>query len=666
MSNKGVVMSKKSLGGSGLYLIFGLVFIAVIGLRTISTPELWTHLALGRSNGPISFVESSSFVNTTWLYDKLSYLSWNIGGAPLLIVLNIAGLLAAFLLLIQVSKKWGGGIAQGFALLISGHLIFQTVDVGPRVVMMLFIALFLFVLNTRRTPAVLFGALIPLQILWTNMHASFLYGPLIAALAAMQAAQSAKAPGNRKKSQSPQSGQLGMLAGILLVCTLINPYFLKMHGQVIANLQSPSPAYWSSLFIEYFQIPALKPLILFTLVLGAAGLITLKKRLPVVLTTLAIYSAFLVWASPATAMLFVAMAFPFMVLSLTSVSEYLNHTLTSVMGEKAKLLGPATGAVLIVLIIVSMVPIIGNQAYVKTGSASTFGLGAEEQLYPQGLEELFNDPSFPETAINLAADGGYLAFTYGRKCFIDYRSGTYDEELLDDLVNMMKGYRKSYDTLYEKYRPEAFIINTLPAHAAQGVATLLRNPIWKLAYFDGTTAVILKNDKKFASILGNRELQQAGLAKLEAARAACAALDGKWKNGNPAELIGAGKIYLAFNRPKEAKAIFALLVQSRASIPAAWIGLGSSQILLKEFDAAIQSLEVAIRKSPKNSVAWREYAIACKLAGEKEKYEAAAEQLEKLAKENAKRQKDQEPDEDEADEVPAPKTESLESITIPE
>ena len=654
-------MSKKSLGGSGLFIILGLAFIAAIGLRTISTPEIWTHLALGQENAPISFLEGDSFVNTTWLYDKLAYTFWNMGGAPLLVILNVLGLLAAFGLLIQVSKKWGGGLAQGFALLICGHLIFQTVDVGPRVIMMLFIALFLFVLNARRSPALLFGALIPLQIIWTNMHGSFLYGPFIAALAAAQAAQSAKGPGSRKKNKTPQTGLLGILAIALLISTVANPYFLKMHGQVIANIQSPAPAYWSSLFIEYFQIPAIKPLILFTMILGAAGLITLKKKLPVVLTTLAIFSGFLIWASPAAAMLFAAMAFPFIVLSLTSVSEYITHSLDSVLGNNAKLIGPVTGAVLTLLIIASILPIIGNQAYIKTGSASTFGLGVDENLYPNDLDALFNHPVFLESAINLAADGGYLAFNYGRKCFIDYRAGTYDTDVLNELRNTMIGDQKSYDALIEKYRPEAFIINTLPPASAQGVATLLRKPLWKLAYFDGTTAVLLQNKEKYASILNDSELQKAGLNKLETAHAAYAALDGGSKMGNPAELIGAGKIYLAFNRPKEAKNIFALLLRSHASLPAAWIGLGSSQVMLKEFDDAIQSLEIAIKQAPNNELAWREYAIACQLAGEEDKAQVAIAKLDKLREQN-KAEEIKEADE----ELPTKKETSLQDIAIPE
>ena len=44
-------MSKKSFGPN-IPLILGLLFIAIISLRTISTPEIWTHLAQGRENLP--------------------------------------------------------------------------------------------------------------------------------------------------------------------------------------------------------------------------------------------------------------------------------------------------------------------------------------------------------------------------------------------------------------------------------------------------------------------------------------------------------------------------------------------------------------------------------------------------------------------------------------
>ncbi|HEY5653628.1 MAG TPA: hypothetical protein VIR63_04590 [Pontiella sp.] len=625
-------MSKKLPIGPNLYVFIGLLFIAVIGLRTISTPEIWTHLAQGRSNTPISYLEDASSVNTTHLYDKLVYSAYQIGNAPLLIVLNITGILLAFALLLQVSKKWGGPLSQGFALLICGHLIFQTIDVGPQVIMMLFIALFLYILSAPHSSKLLFAILIPAQLLWTNMHGSFLYGPLLTAIAAFQAAQNANKGNFKKKaSLSAQPKQLSTLAVVLMATTMINPYFLKLHTQVLANIQSPAPAYWSSLFVEYFQVPAIKPLIMLTIILGSCGVITLKKRLPIMLTATAVYGGLLVWTSPRSAILFVAMAFPLIVLSLTAISEYIQDSLKNILGKRIRLLPKITGAAFVVLIIISIFPIINNCAYAGTGSASTFGLGIQEELYPADCESIFNHPTFPDRFVNLAADGGYIAFNYNRPCFIDYRPGRYNKDLLESLNKMMLGDKEAYDTIYDRYRPEAFVINTLSPTAAQGIFTLLARPLWKLAYFDGTTAIILQNKDKYAPLLNDTAIQNAGLEKLERARKEYAELVKKGcRGGNPAELIGSGKIFLALNRPAEAKAIFSLLLQGNERIPGAWIGLGTSQLMLKEFEEAEQSLKIATKKSPNSVQAWSNYGRVCLLLKKTEEGNQALERARKI------------------------------------
>ncbi len=666
-------MSKKPFNAATVFIILGLLFIAAIGLRTISTPEIWSHLAQGKGTiAPLSFLESDTAVNSTVLYDKLAYILWNAGGAPLLIILNIIGLIGTFGLLLPVAKKWGGELSQGFALLIVGHLMFQSVDVGPQTVMMLAIAAFIHLLSTAKNPALLFGILIPTQILWTNMHGSFLFGPILAVLAGFQAEQAGKITGRKRKSDI-QPGTFFILAVALAVSTLANPYFFKMHLQAIANIQNSAPAYWSSLFLEYFQVPPLKPLILLALVLGACGLITLKKRLPLMLTSLAIFGAFLLWTSPRASQLFSVLAFPFLVLSLTSVSEYVRGSLSHLLGKQTELLFPATGAIFVILIVLSISHIASNYAFIKTASASHFGFGVQEELYPSDAETIINHPAFPEKTLNMAADGGYLAFNYDRPIFIDYRAGRYDRELLKNLNLMMSGDSQAYDDIYETYRPEAIIINTLYSASARGLYVLLArrtpegNPIWKLVYFDGTTAILLLDKEKFEPLLNNTEAQNAGLAKLEAARAAYAEKVEKGKlAGNPAELVGSGKIFLAFNRLKESKAIFSLLLQGNGNIPAAWLGLGSSQLRLMEFEDAAASLKVATKLMPNNFNAWNDYAVACKQLGQTEQYEKAVKKIEQL-----KEQLQAEEAEAEEPEVKLPETsitndKALDEFLVPE
>ncbi|MBN2703332.1 MAG: hypothetical protein JXR23_03890 [Pontiellaceae bacterium] len=630
-------MSKK-LSGSIILIVLGLIFIAAIGMRTISTPQIWTHLALGKTGAPIAFTEADRLVNPTWLYDKLAYAVWNVGKAPLLILLNTLGLLGAFVLLLRTSKKWGGELSQSFALLVSGHLIFQMLDVGPEVPMMLFLAAFLYVLSTQSKPAILFGALIPLQLIWTNMHGSFLYGPLLALLAAMEAVQRSK-----KKRSAATPATYGILVLALLVTTLLNPSLLNLHLQVVKEISSPDPAYVSSLLSDFFQSPPLKPLILFVVVLGAAGILTQKKRLPILLTTAAVFGAVMGLTSPKMTLLFAVLSFPFMVLSFTAVSEYIRGTLKHVMGEKEPLLWPISGGLWVILLIISVMPIITNRAYVKAGSASSFGLGIEAQLYPAGLKALINDPAFPapEKTLNLPADGGYLAFNYDRKVLIDYRPGRYSHELIDGISEVILGEATTCEGLDGD--ADAIILNTLFSSSSAGIDRLLGKsvqPRWLLAYFDGTTAVLLRNEGKYRALANNADLKKAGLDKLDKAYADYAqAIEkgGLAVPGNPAELIGGAKVFLARGQAEAAKSFFALLLKGNEDLSAAWIGLGQSQLKLAEekgegFELAVDYLRSATETAPRSAQAWSAYANVCAISAAAETDAVAKGEFEEEAK----------------------------------
>jgi tetratricopeptide (TPR) repeat protein len=460
---------------------------------------------------------------------------------------------------------------------------------------------------------------------------------------------------------------LGILAVSLLAATVINPYFLKLHAQVMTNIKMPNIIYWGSLFTEYFKPPTHGPLIFFTLILGAGGLITLKQRLPVMLTSLAIIAAFLIVRSAYNATLFAVLAFPFMVLSFSAVGEYLIGSLRTGIGKQAGLLKPAVQVVFVVLIILSILPITSNCAYARLGSASSFGFGIEENLYPSGPKTLLDNPAFPDRAINLAADGGYLAFNYGRTIFVDYRPGCYERELLGNLNGMLLGNADAYDTIMETYRPEAVILNTLTPASAQGLVTLLSRRVWKLAYFDGVTAILLLDKEEYSPLLNNAEIQAAGLARLEAARAAYSEeVSRGCRAGNPVELIGSGKIFLALNRPAESRAIFSLLLQGNQSVPGWWLGLGNSQLMLKDFEAAALSLKTATELAPDNWYAWAGYANVCNRLGRTVERDEALQAMKALSEEMTQPADVEEPA-TEAEPVPAEKkTQSIQDIEIPE
>ena len=643
-------------------VILGLVFIALIATRTISTPEIWTHLAQGKTNAPLSYLNTQdstasyaknttgiydTSVNTTHLYDKITYSLWNMGGATALILTNILLLLATFILLIRTSMKWGGALSQGFALLLCGHLLFKNIDVGPQTVAMLFTALFIYLYSTIKKPALLFAIIIPLQILWANLHPSFVLGAIITIFFAIDTWKTAKVK-TRNHLPKTSSNKIWILALLLFIVPLLNPSFHHLYKQLFLNLEHQAPFYTSTLLHHFYLIPNSKPLIFFTLVLGAAGLVSYKKTLPFFITALAIFGVIIVWGMPQISYLFVALSFPFIVLSFSTVGTSLAKSIKSFIKTPDKIFLPTSLALFLLLFLLSIFPILTNAAYRNIASTSSVGFGMEEALYPNDLDALFSDPSFPNKIINTPFNGGYIAFHYNKNIFVDFRSGRYPIDLLIDLEKMLTGDHAASNKIIEKYRPEALIINTIEFPSSQGITQLLNTKIWKLVYFDGSTVVLLQNNKKFDSLLNNKKLQQAGIDKINQD---LKSLNQKVESGKQTELyprlIGAANVYLAFNRPKQSEELFKRLLQSDPSLLVAQIGLGKSQYFLKNFKGALKNLEHATQKDPNNLVVWIFYADTCAKLNLPKKLKIAEGEISRIRKLQKEKEKAEEKENDE-------------------
>ena len=601
-------------------IVGGFIFLVLLSLRTISTPEIWSHLAQAIHGTQLSWLQLESAPHTTFLYDKLLLFVWKTGGAPLAVILNVLALLMGAGLLVKSAGKWGSSLAQGFSIILCGHIIFRSLDVGPSTLMFLFIATFSYLLNAMKSRNMLYGVLIVVQLLWANMHTSFLFGPVLTAIASFKNS-------DIKTRKKGRNFSLFPLIPILLIVSLINKNGLGIYQQTFASLLNASPIYWASLFTDFFHTDSIKLILIFVIVIGAIGLLTYKQKLPSYITTCAVISIALLWTSPKMSLQFVALAYPFIVLSIQSVSDYSTSLLLANSASKKQVALIMAQVLFLVLLIFSITPVISGQAYVRNGSASCFGVGINETLYPTDLDELLNHVDFPERAINQPADGGYLTYRYGRNCFLDYRSGIYEPDILKDLNQLLLGNTEAFDRFYQAYRPEAFILNGLYPSTAQGVVTLLQRG-WKLLYFDGTTIVILQDKPEFNDLFMLSDLQQAGLNKIEQARKDF--ISRPTSGGNPARLISAARVYLALNRAAEAEAIFSLLLNHHQS-PGAAIGLGNAKLINGRHEEAFEILQQATQRFPDRITAWSAFARASKLTGETDLCENALQKVEQLA-----------------------------------
>ncbi len=631
--------NKKSLGL--VLVLFGFILLALTGIRTISSPDIFTHIALGQAHSVKADTLAYTMTGKTWinmnpLYNSLVALLWSLGGAGLVTLVHVLVVLAAFIMMFSFGKKWGGPLSQGLALLLCARLMLPVFNPGPGAFFMLFTALFLTLLYRVKNFNLLATLLLVLQVLWTNMHPSFLFGPALILFFAAENWQETRQT-SRASMVTPLTTKLFGLTAVALLVTLINPNLINLHRHILSNwilLTGKDNLEWISLFSSSFPQGIISSLTVFSLILGAGGLITLQKRLPAMITALALIGAFLTVRSIGSLHLFAFLAFPFMVLSFNAVSEYLTRTLTTVFKTSETLLHDVLAVVTLVLMILSSGSLITNRAYISIGSASHFGLGVEEGAFPVAAAGILSRNDFPKNILNIAHDGGYIALqTPGRKVFCDTRSTFYGTEFYQTLNRALLGQPGAWKTILTDWNPHAVVLNGCWPDAGALANRLIGSTVWKLVYFDGSTVILIRDLPEYATLINDPSIQKYGVTVLEKARRDYIEQSkGFVKEGNSSRLLGAGGIYLSLNRPQEAEAVYSVLVKNSPNMAGAWLGLGQSMILQKQLSKGLEYMEKAADITPSSSSVWMGLFQAYRLKGDEAKVRNAADQLNKFFK----------------------------------
>ncbi|MGE4490244.1 MAG: hypothetical protein AB7E95_11945 [Kiritimatiellales bacterium] len=631
--------SKKSFGLA--LIVLGFTLLALTGIRTISSPEIFTHIALGQASGgqvdPLSYtMTGSQWINMYPLYDKLVAALWALGGAGLITLTHVLIVLAAFILMFRFGREWGGPLSQTLALLLCARLMFPVFTPGPYVFFMLFTALYVTCLYRIKNFYLMAAVILPLQILWTNLHPSFLFGPALILFFAIENWQQTSKR-SRTAMISPLTARLLALTGAALLVTLINPNLINLHRHVLANwlmLTGTNGLEWISLFSSFFSQKFISRLTVFALILGAGGLITLQKRLPSMITLLALTGAFLTVRSIGSLHLFAFLAFPFLILSFTAVSEYLSRTLTTVCKTNEKTLHMLMSVITLILLAVSISSLITNRGYARIGSAAHFGLGVQEDAFPYAAAGILGRDDFPERIINIAHDGGYLAVQNpDRKIFCDTRTSFYGDEFYQTLNKALLGQPEAWKSVLSDWNPHAVVLNACWPDAGSLANRLIASQAWKLVYFDGSTVILIRDLPEYASLINDPAIQKYGVTVLEQSRREYIENNkGFIKAGNPSRLIGAGSIYLVLNRAKEAESVYSALTQGNPDMAGAWLGLGQSMILQKQLSKGIEYMERAVDLTPQSGRIWISLFQGYRLKGDEDKARRASEQLNKFFK----------------------------------
>jgi tetratricopeptide (TPR) repeat protein len=626
-----------------VFFILTLLVVGLFGIRTIGNPTIWKHIATGQalatknvalanSQDPFCFTTSGEkWMSTSPLYDRLMY---SMADAPALIALtHVFAALIAFILLALVAKKWSNSLSSALALFICGIMIAPVFTPAPLFFGMLFLTIFVFCTHNAMKPPIRWAILIITQILWVNMHASFILGPIICGLASIQAAQTSK---GKKRNSSGAMKEFILLAVATLLVTFLNPVGLKLHiyllqyGGVLINSHA---GVYISPFQHLFSKPMARQMVTLALVLGAGGLITLKKQLPLVLTTLAISSAFFMVRSLNFTTLFVFLAFPFLALSFQAVGESIQHAIEPMVGKNKHLPDYVVKGILSLFLICAAWDTISNQAYARTGSVSRFGLGQEQSIIPVMADNIISHPSFPDKVLNLAFDGAYLSYKYpNKKFYCDLREELFDHDFNTNYLAALTTDKEGWKTLQSTHVPLAAILNCFTDESRSVLRTFLSRG-WQLAHFDGSYAIVLSPSKRNTELLTKAKAAKSGLSSLEAELTKYRThKTSGFAMPNSAQLIGAGNAFLALNRFAEAESVYSTLLRVNPSMRSAWLSYGQSLIAQKKTEKGIESLEISTKAMPNNGYAWLTLQKAYQATGQKEKAAALDAKLSRFFK----------------------------------
>ncbi|MEJ2170611.1 MAG: hypothetical protein P8X90_34380, partial [Desulfobacterales bacterium] len=234
--------------GAGKYLLYGSLILlfawgTLAAFCPVSSNDLWLLLREASdivASGHVPRVEQYSVVAAgrpylahEWLSGLIFLGIFKLGGGQALTVLRASAMLVMLLLLwYSLEKKDRRFMLAAPLLALAAYTILIRVFVRPHLFTHLFLCVWVFALERwrreRRTGYLVM--LVPLQVLWANMHGGYIFAPFLGAVMTGTAALVVLFPGwSKNESFSwPDVGKLAALTVACLAASLINPNGLRL------------------------------------------------------------------------------------------------------------------------------------------------------------------------------------------------------------------------------------------------------------------------------------------------------------------------------------------------------------------------------------------------------------------------------------------------------
>ena len=512
----------------------GLVVVAMFALRRLDDFDTWWHMAAGRwivQNGSVPdtdvlsyTVPQNEWINLQWLFDVILYGTWNIGGANALVVLSTVCFVATFALLARHLARYAGPVVTTMLLVWVAATVNERFLIRPEMASFPLLAAIQLVIAYGRERPERLRLLVPLMILWTNMHSLFILGAG-AILCAIGGAIVARLPilpaGWRADSAWPDAArrELFVWGGVALVATLVNPYFVRgvlFPFELMSRIDGSSNVYGSigefrPPFSGYFVTFAMLSYQIF--VYTAAGLAVLagmirmfgqpeperpappveavaaRGRFDIAMLAFALALGWLSLLARRNVGVFAVGAVPFVASALSIVLV----SAARMWGGSTRMVERIATVALVATMAVIGVFVVSNRWYATTGETHEFGFGILESNFQPRATAFFRELGLPSPMYNDMTAGGYLTWDdpTGKGVYVDGRLEVYDTPFFGTYLSNsgnMEAWQKDADA---RGVQSAMVFHRW-GNRHSFIRGLISTRQWMLVYYDDTVATFVR------------------------------------------------------------------------------------------------------------------------------------------------------------------------------
>ena len=501
------------------------IHLALLGFFPIVSEDTPWHLKQGElyvttlslpSQDPFAFTTTGrEWIKFSWAADVLLYLVFRAGGLPGLVLFRLLMLFVIAAVLYWILRDCAlHPLAATLLVFMASLAVRFRLLVRPEILsFVLLLILMAILLRLRAGPIWVPYLILPVQTLWTNVHASFVFGfaiPGLVLLANLVPGDRVVPGWGRLRLDRARVRHLAAAVACLPLAALLNPHgaaLLLFPLRQNRMIRLTTFGEWVEIWrLPEFGPPWWTPVVIFGLmvlvfaVLAALLMVREGRVEPVgwgIVLFMGTYAAFRSRAIP----YFVLAVTPLLALAFVTLAVEAQARTTKALSRRWEKLG-------VLACLMVLTASIGTT--VASGVPFRLGFGPLPNSYPEGAAAFLERRHLDGRLFNSYQFGGYLLWRRwpANQVIID---GRYDAVLFDEAL--FEAYREAHqspaalDRLTGEYGVDILVLDARPTHR---LAFLDANPGWARVYWDAVAEVFVRRNARYADVIARQEYRLTG------------------------------------------------------------------------------------------------------------------------------------------------------------